>query len=81
VGDRSGRRKIYLTGSRPGPGQLAARIGPRLQLTAGPLVVGAGLALLTLAPSGPGYARHVLPAVIVFGLGWPSPSPRSPPPR
>ena len=29
-------------------GQLAARIGPRLQLTAGPLVIGAGLALLTL---------------------------------
>jgi hypothetical protein len=38
-------------------GQLAARIGPRLQLSAGPLVIGAGLALLTLAPSGPSYVR------------------------
>jgi EmrB/QacA subfamily drug resistance transporter len=50
-------------------GQLAARIGPRLQLTAGPLVTGAGLALLTLAPSGHSYLRYVLPAVLVFGLG------------
>jgi EmrB/QacA subfamily drug resistance transporter len=50
-------------------GQLAARIGPRLQLSAGPLVTGAGLALLTLAPSGPSYVRYVLPAVLVFGLG------------
>jgi MFS family permease len=32
-------------------------------------VTGAGLALLTLAPSGPGYVRYVLPAVVVFGLG------------
>jgi MFS family permease len=32
-------------------------------------LVGAGLALLTLAPSGPSYARYVFPAVVVFGLG------------
>jgi MFS family permease len=50
-------------------GQLAARIGPRLQLTAGPLVTGAGLALLTLVPSGDSYVRYVLPAMVVFGLG------------
>jgi EmrB/QacA subfamily drug resistance transporter len=50
-------------------GQLAARIGPRLQLSAGPLLTGAGLALLMLAPAGPGYVRYVLPAVVVFGLG------------
>jgi EmrB/QacA subfamily drug resistance transporter len=50
-------------------GQLAARIGPRLQLSVGPLVIGAGLALLTLAPSGSSYVLYVLPAVVVFGLG------------
>ena len=50
-------------------GQLAARTGPRLQLSAGPLIAGAGLALLTLVPSGPSYVLYVLPAVIVFGLG------------
>jgi MFS family permease len=40
-----------------------------LQLSAGPLVVGAGLALLTLVPSGSSYVLYVLPAVVVFGLG------------
>ena len=50
-------------------GQLAARIGPRLQLSVGPVVAGAGLALLTLATSGSSYVVHVLPAMIVFGLG------------
>jgi hypothetical protein len=30
---------------------------------------GAGLALLTLAPTGPSYVLYVLPAVVVFGLG------------
>jgi len=50
-------------------GQLATRIGPRLQMSVGPVVVGAGLAMLTLATSGPSYVLYVLPAVIVFGLG------------
>jgi MFS family permease len=50
-------------------GQLAARIGPRLQMTVGPLVVGAGLLLLTRATHSGGYGVQVLPAVIVFGLG------------
>jgi EmrB/QacA subfamily drug resistance transporter len=50
-------------------GRLAARIGPRLQLSAGPVVVGAGLAMLTLATSGSSYVVYVLPAVLVFGLG------------
>ena len=49
-------------------GELAARIGPRLQLSAGPLVVGAGLALLIFVPSGSSYVLYVLPAVVVFGL-------------
>jgi MFS family permease len=50
-------------------GQLAARIGPRLQLTAGPLIVGAGLAMLTFSTSGSSYVSYVLPAVVVFGFG------------
>jgi MFS family permease len=32
-------------------------------------VVGAGLALLTLTPSGSSYVLYVLPPVVVFGLG------------
>ena len=50
-------------------GQLAARIGPRLQMGVGPVVVGAGLAMLAFSTSGSSYVRYVLPAVIVFGLG------------
>jgi EmrB/QacA subfamily drug resistance transporter len=50
-------------------GQLAARIGPRLQMTAGPFVVGGGLLLLTRATYSGNYAAQVLPAIIVFGLG------------
>jgi MFS family permease len=50
-------------------GQLAARIGPRLQMTMGPLVAGAGLLLLTRATHSGSYGVRVLPAVIVFGLG------------
>jgi EmrB/QacA subfamily drug resistance transporter len=50
-------------------GQLATKIGPRLQLSAGPFIVGAGLAMLTFTTSGSSYVVYVLPAVVVFGLG------------
>jgi EmrB/QacA subfamily drug resistance transporter len=59
---------IMLAGSARS-GRLAARIGPRLQMSAGPVVTGAGLALLTVATSGSSYVLHVLPAVVVFALG------------
>ena len=48
---------------------LAERIGPRLQLTVGPLLAAAGLLLLVrIGPDG-SWLRHVLPGAIVFGLG------------
>jgi MFS family permease len=50
-------------------GQLAARIGPRLQMSAGPFVVGAGLLLLTRATHSGSYVLEVFPAVILFGIG------------
>ena len=50
-------------------GALAARIGPRLQMSVGPLLVGAGLALLARVGSGGGYASEVLPAMTVLGFG------------
>jgi EmrB/QacA subfamily drug resistance transporter len=50
-------------------GQLASRIGPRLQMSVGPVVVGIGLALLALATHGTNYFLYVFPAVLVFGLG------------
>jgi EmrB/QacA subfamily drug resistance transporter len=50
-------------------GALAARIGPRLQMTGGPLIVAAGLALLARITSSGNYLGEVLPAVLVFGAG------------
>ena len=50
-------------------GRLASRIGPRLQMSVGPLVVGAGLALLARVTTDSSYASGVLPAVLVFGFG------------
>ena len=50
-------------------GAFSARIGPRLQMTVGPLVVGAGLALLTRATNPGSYWTQVFPAVLLFALG------------
>jgi EmrB/QacA subfamily drug resistance transporter len=50
-------------------GRLATRLGPRLQMSVGPIVVGLGLALLMRATDGPSYVVYVLPAVLTFGAG------------
>ncbi len=50
-------------------GDLAARIGPRLQMTAGPLIVAAGMLLLVRVGPDANYLTAVLPAVVVIGLG------------
>jgi EmrB/QacA subfamily drug resistance transporter len=50
-------------------GQLSARIGPRLQMSLGPVLVGAGLALLARAATPGSYWTQVLPAVLLFGAG------------
>ena len=50
-------------------GALSTRIGPRLQMTVGPLVVGAGLVLLTRASDPGNYWTQVFPAVLLFALG------------
>jgi EmrB/QacA subfamily drug resistance transporter len=50
-------------------GALAARIGPRLQMTVGPLVIAAGLALLARVGMNGNYVTEVLPGMLVFGLG------------
>jgi hypothetical protein len=38
-------------------------------MSVGPVIVGVGLAMLTLVTHGPSYVVYVLPAVVVFGLG------------
>jgi EmrB/QacA subfamily drug resistance transporter len=50
-------------------GHLAQRIGPRWPMTAGPLVAGAGLALMGRVAPGDAYLTGVLPGVLVFGVG------------
>ena len=53
----------------PGAGRLAARRGPRAPMAAGALLAGCGLALFSGVAAHASYAREVLPAVVVFGLG------------
>jgi EmrB/QacA subfamily drug resistance transporter len=50
-------------------GALAQQIGPRMQLTAGPLILAAGLLLLSRIGADPSWERDVLPGAIVIGLG------------
>jgi EmrB/QacA subfamily drug resistance transporter len=50
-------------------GRLAEQIGPRWPMTIGPIVAGAGLALLVRIGAGASYLTDLLPAVLVFALG------------
>lgn len=50
-------------------GSLAQRIGPRLQMTVGPLITAAGLLLLARIGPGASWTADVLPAATVFGVG------------
>ena len=58
---------MLLLSSRAGA--LAQRIGPRLPMTLGPLVVGAGMLLYTRVEAGASFLGAVLPAGLVLGLG------------
>ena len=50
-------------------GALAQRIGPRLQLTVGPIVAGTGMALYALVEPGRSFWESVLPAATVMSAG------------
>src|SRR5436189_2801582 len=50
-------------------GAFTARVGPRLPMSAGPIVGGFGLLLLLRVGVHPSYATEVLPALVIFGLG------------
>jgi EmrB/QacA subfamily drug resistance transporter len=60
---------LLMLGFSARSGELAQRIGPRIPLTVGPLVIAAGLLLLTRISPGDSYVTGVLPGVVVFGLG------------
>jgi EmrB/QacA subfamily drug resistance transporter len=50
-------------------GALAQRIGPRIPMTVGPVVVACGLLVLSGVGPGSSYLGGVLPGVLVFGAG------------
>ena len=53
----------------PAMGRLAARIGPRWPLTVGPIVAGAGLALLARIAESQSYWTHAFPAILLMSIG------------
>jgi EmrB/QacA subfamily drug resistance transporter len=58
---------MLLLSSRAG--RLSARIGPRLPMTLGPLLVAAGFVLYTRIGPGSDYLTDVLPGMLVFAFG------------
>jgi len=60
---------VLIATASPLMGKLAALFGGRLPLTAGPLVVAAGMLLARRVESGPDYWTTVFPAVAVLALG------------
>jgi EmrB/QacA subfamily drug resistance transporter len=50
-------------------GMLARRIGPRIPLTVGPVIIAAGLLLMMRISPGDSYVAGVLPSILVFGIG------------
>jgi EmrB/QacA subfamily drug resistance transporter len=50
-------------------GALAQRIGARIPLTVGPLVIALGLLWISRIEPGDGYVSAILPPMIVFGIG------------
>ena len=59
---------LLLTLSGPS-GAIAQRIGPRIPLTAGAVLTGAGLLLMAQIHPGDSYVAAVLPSLAVFGAG------------
>ena len=60
---------ILMTSLSPVMGSLAARIGPRIPLTVGPLVVAAGMSLSILAAPDGRYWTGIFPMIIVLAAG------------
>ncbi|MEV6844316.1 MFS transporter [Actinoplanes sp. NPDC051411] len=50
-------------------GALGQKIGPRIPMTAGPIICAVALLLMSRIGPGTSYVTGVLPAVIIFGLG------------
>jgi predicted MFS family arabinose efflux permease len=60
---------LVIATTSPMMGALAGRIGARIPLIAGPLVVAAGFLLATRIDSGSSYWETFLPAILIISLG------------
>ena len=60
---------VLMTAVSPTMGGLAARIGPRIPLTVGPLIVALGMAMSRLMEPDSGYWVGAFPTVLVLALG------------
>jgi len=60
---------IFMLAFSARAGALAQRIGPRLPMTVGPLVAGAGIALFARAQPDVSYWSGVMPGAVVLGVG------------
>jgi EmrB/QacA subfamily drug resistance transporter len=58
-----------MTAASPTMGGLAMRMGPRIPLTAGPLIVAAGMVLARLIGEHSSYWAGAFPAILVMALG------------
>ncbi|HVI05253.1 MAG TPA: MFS transporter [Sphingomicrobium sp.] len=60
---------ILMTAASPAMGELAARIGPKIPLAVGPVIVALGMMLSRFITSGSSYWTGPFPAVLVMALG------------
>jgi len=57
---------IFLSGR---VGAIAGKLGPRWFMTVGPILAGLGILLLLPLHQGSEYLWHILPGILLFGLG------------
>jgi MFS family permease len=60
---------VLMTSISPTMGGLAARVGPRIPLTIGPLIVAAGMMLSSLTSSDSSYWTGAFPTILVMAIG------------
>jgi EmrB/QacA subfamily drug resistance transporter len=60
---------ILMTSISPSMGSLAMRIGPRIPLTLGPLIVGAGMLLAGFIQEETSYWTGAFPTIVVMAIG------------
>jgi EmrB/QacA subfamily drug resistance transporter len=60
---------ILMTSASPAMGSIAVRIGPRIPLTIGPLIVAVGMGLSRLMEPDASYWTGTFPTILVMALG------------